>query len=492
MSFSKSVFPTFKGAVFAILMLTTASSFAQNNELPDLGQSALTVLSIEKEKRLGEVLYNEIRAQSGVIHDPLIDEYINSLGNRLVAHSQDVKFPFTFFTINSPDINAFAFYGGHIGTHSGLITSADTESQLASVLAHEIAHVTQRHLARRQQAAAQQASLTLAGIVGSILLAMVGSPEAMMASMMATTAGAQQSMINYTRGNEQEADNIGMNVLATAGFDPYAAGEFFAKLQEQARFRTAMPQFLVTHPLPDSRVTDARLRAHQYEKRFYADSLDFLMVKNRILARFNRDKTHLIETFQERVKKARGNRLFAAQYGLALAFLDNKQLTQAEQILNQLSQQDPDNLYLLDSYSDLYIAKGQPSEFLPQLKNAFKMRPNNSVVTLNYANVLLEAKLVKEAIQVLEYYLLAKPNDFLATQILRSAYKEDQNMAKYHATSAEYFALVSNYTAAIQAADRALTLLPEKNRAEISRLEALKRSYRERARYIMDIKGKKR
>lgn len=481
----------FYSAIFTLGILVNANSFAQSNQLPDLGQSALTVLSIEKEKRLGELLYNELRGQAGVVNDPLVSEYINSLGNRLVAHSQDVKFPFTFFTLNSNEINAFAFYGGHIGVHSGLIAAADTESQLASVLAHEIAHVTQRHLARRQQAAAQQAPLTLAGIVGSILLAMV-SPEAMMASMMATTAGSQQAMINYTRGNEQEADNIGMNVLATAGYDPYAASEFFAKLQDKIRYKTAIPQFLVTHPLPDSRVTDARLRAHQYEKKFYTDSLDFLLVKNRIQTRFSSNHKNLVAIYEDKVKSARGNRLFANKYGLALAYLDNKDLDKAEQILLELDQQAPGNLFLLDTFSDLSIAKGEPEAFIPKLKKAFEMRPNNAVVTLNYASVLLEADKVNEAIQLLEYYLLAKPNEFLATQILRSAYKKSNNMAKYHATSAEYFALVSNYTAAIQAADRALTLLPETNRSEISRLEALKRSYRERSKYILEIKGKRR
>lgn len=477
--------------VFTFGLVFTAQSFATSNELPDLGQSALTVLSIEKEIRLGELIYNELRGQSGIVSDPLINEYINSLGNRLVAHSQDVKFPFTFFSINSTDINAFAFYGGHIGVHSGLITAADSESQLASVLAHEIAHVTQRHLARRQQAAAAQSPLTLAGILGSLLMAMV-SPEAMIASMMATTAGSQQSMINYTRGNEQEADNIGMNVLATAGYDPYAASEFFAKLQDQARFKTALPAFLVTHPLPDSRVTDARLRAHQYEKKFYPDSLEFLMVKHRLMVRFSGNNPDLIAILEDKVKKSRGNRLFASSYGLALAYLDNKQYDKAETLLASLEQQAPGNLYLLDSLSDLHIAKGIPEVYLPTLAEAFKFRPNNSVVTLNYANVLIESKKYAEAIQLLEYYLLAKPNDFLGTQILKTAYKKVNNMAKYHATSAEYFALMSNYTAAIQAADRALTFLPEVNRSEISRLEALKRSYRERSKYIMEIKGKKR
>ena len=131
----KSVVSLVAAAVLSLSISATA------NDLPDLGASALTVLSIEKEKRLGDVLFNEMRGHAGVLKDPLTQEYLNTLGNRLVAHANDVKFPFTFFAIHSNDINAFAFYGGHIGIHTGLIAEADTESQFASVIGHEIAHV---------------------------------------------------------------------------------------------------------------------------------------------------------------------------------------------------------------------------------------------------------------------------------------------------------------------------------------------------------------
>ena len=461
---------------------------ADNNELPNLGASALTVLSIEKERKLGEVIFNELRGRANVLYDPLINEYVNSLGNRLVAHAQDVKFPFTFFAVNSPDLNAFAFYGGYIGVHTGLIATAETESQLASVLGHEIAHVTQRHLARRQEAAAKQQPLTIAGIIGSLLLSVV-NPQAMLATMMATTAGAQQSAINHTRGNEQEADNIGMNILASAGYDPHAAGEFFAKLQQQVRYKAEIPAFLVTHPLPDSRVTDARLRAQQFERRYYADSLDFLMMKARVEARFQVAKEHNVIVFEDKVEKSKGDKKLAAQYGLAISYLDKGQLELAERLLLQLDQALPNNLYLLDTLSDLAIAKKAPALALPKLKKAYQYRPNNSVVTLNYANVLLESDETKKATQLLEYYLLAKPNDFLATQILRQAYKKSENMAKYYATSAEYYALVSNYSSAIKSVDRALSVLTPEDSAEINRLEALKINYRRRLTYIQEMKG---
>ena len=460
----------------------------QANELPDLGASALTVLSIEKEKRLGEIIYNQLQGQTAILHDPLIREYINSLGNRLVAHSQDVKFPFTFFAVNSREINAFAFYGGYIGMHTGLIANAETESQLASVLAHEIAHVTQRHLARRQEAANRQTPLTLAGVIGSILLAAV-NPQMMMATMMATTASSQQSMINFTRTNEREADRIGMYILAQSGYDPYAAAEFFAKLQEQQRYKTKAFPFLITHPLADTRVTDARLRAQQYEKRFFADSLDFLLINARIQARYHLDKENLVELLEEKVEKTKGNKQYAAKYALALAYLDNEKLAESEKLLRELHTLSPDSLYILDALSDLYIAQKRPQALLDELSHAYQLRPNNSVVTLNYANVLLEAKQTNKAIQILEYYLLTKPSDYLATQLLRSAYKKAEDTTRYHITSAELAALRADYANALGSIDRALMSMTESDKAEVARLEALKIRYRTRQKYIRNIKG---
>lgn len=458
------------------------------NELPDLGASALTVLSIEKEKKLGEIIYNQLQGQTAVLHDPLIREYINSLGNRLVAHSQDVKFPFTFFTINNPEINAFAFYGGYIGVHTGLIANAETESQLASVLAHEIAHITQRHLARRKEAATRRSPLTLAGVIGSILLAAV-NPQLMMASMMATTASSQQAMINFTRSNEQEADHIGMNVLATAGFDPYAAAEFFAKLQEKQRYMNKSFPFLITHPLANNRVTDARLRAQQYEKKFFADSLDFLLINARIQGRYHNDSKNLVPLLRDKVKQSKGNRQYAAKYALAIALLDSKQLKEAEKLLDELKTFSPDSLYLLDTYSDLYIAQERPEQYLEELKHAYQLRPNNSVVTLNYANVLMAAKKTEKAIQILEYYLLMKPYDYIAMNLLRSAYKDAENDTRYHITTAELAALRADYVNAISAIERALMSMTEEDRAEVARLEALKIKYRTRQKYIRNIKG---
>jgi beta-barrel assembly-enhancing protease len=461
---------------------------ANDNQLPDLGASALSTLTIEKEQRLGAIIFEQVRGQASVVQDPLIDEYLNSLGNRLVANAEDVKFPFTFFAVNSEQINAFAFYGGHIGLHTGLISTADTESQLASVFAHEIAHITQRHSARSKEAANNRGPMTLASIVGSLLLAAI-NPQAMVAAMMASTAGSAQASINFTRGNEQEADNIGMNILAESGFDPHAAGEFFEKLQAERRYKTQIPAFLVTHPMPDSRVTDARLRAMQYERKFFPDSLDFLLIKARINARYSHSKRFSFEDLKNRVEKASGNRKFSLQYELLLRLVDGEKLSEATILWRELNETAPANLFLLDTYTDLSIASQQASEALAALKQAYQLKPNNSVVTLNYANAAMAAGQPDKAISLLEYFLLVKPNNIIALQLLSSAYKQEGNMAKYYNTRARTLALMARYSEAIGLIDRAMALLGNDDNTEISRMQALKVQYRNRQNYIKDIKG---
>ena len=484
------------GALCASACVSSAYSMANDNELPNLGSSALTVLSIEKEKRLGDIIYEQFQGSANVMHDPLIKEYINDLGNRLITHTDDVKFPFTFFVVNEPTINAFAFYGGHIGIQTGLIYHADTESQLASVLSHEIAHVTQRHIARRKEAASNAAPLTFAGLIGAILLAAV-SPHAVMAGMMATQAGSQQMMINYTRGNEQEADRIGMQILAQAGYDPNASAQFFSKLQEQSRYRTSLPPFLQTHPIPDSRITDARLRALQYERKFYSDNLDFLLIKARINARFvdlnnsredGETKRDVFTALDEKISKSSNTKKFALQYEKLLRLVDSERYSEAESLWIELNEIAPQNLFLLDTYTDLKVAKKDFEPAITELKQAYEIKPNNSIVTLNLANTYIAAKQTSKAIELLEYYLLVKPKDFLGTQLLTEAYKQAKNMAKYNSTKAELYALMARYGEAITFTDNAMSFLGKNDNTEISRLQAMKRQYRKRLDYVQDLR----
>ena len=217
-------------------------------------------LTPEKEKQIGDVMMRQTRASLPMVNDPLLDEYLNNLGHGLVAKAEGVRFPFHFYWVNDRNINAFATLGGHIVSNTGTLAVADSESEFASVMSHEIVHVTQRHIARSVEARSQSAPLTLASLLGSIILATV-NPEAGMAGLMASQGMAQQSAINFTRSNEQEADRIGIQLLANAGFDPYAMPEFFNKLNEKTRFGNKQLAFLYTHPLSQARISDSRVRA---------------------------------------------------------------------------------------------------------------------------------------------------------------------------------------------------------------------------------------
>lgn len=255
------------------------------NKLPDIGISGYSVLSTDKELQIGKAMMRQLRASQPLIQDPVLIEYINHLGNSLVKNAQGVNYAFEFFLINNNELNAFAFFGGHVGIHSGLITTADTESELASVIAHEISHVTQRHLARRLESQSQTQGLTMAAMLSSVLITLV-NPTVGIAALSASMAVTQQASINYTRGNEKEADRVGIALLATSNFDPQGAASFFSKMSTKYRYASKPPAMLLTHPLPESRIADARQRALNYPARPLPPSLGFELTKARLKARY--------------------------------------------------------------------------------------------------------------------------------------------------------------------------------------------------------------
>lgn len=273
--------------IAAMTIGQVAPAFADSADtLPDMGTSAGSTLSIGQEMQMGDYYVRQLRGSAPLINDPLLTQYINSLGMRLVSHANSVKTPFHFFLINNDEINAFAFFGGNVVLHSALFRYSDNESQLASVMAHEISHVTQRHLARAMEDQQRSAPLTWVGALGSILLAMA-SPQAGMAALTGTLAGTRQGMISFTQQNEQEADRIGIQVLQRSGFDPQAMPTFLEKLLDQARYSSRPPEILLTHPLPESRLADARNRANQMRPTVVQSSEDFYLAKARTLGMYN-------------------------------------------------------------------------------------------------------------------------------------------------------------------------------------------------------------
>ncbi len=437
----------FTGYLFAACA-ASAQIINNKNTLPDIGVVGADTLSIEEELTIGKAIFAQLRGQGGVLYDPVVQEYIQSLGNKLVIQADNTKYPFTFFVINNPTINAMAFFGGHVGTHTGLIYTAQNEAELASVLAHEIAHVTQRHIVRRMQAAERNSPLQIASMIGGAILLMA-SPEAGIAAITAGNAGAIQSNINYTRSYEKEADRIGIRILADSGFDPFAASAFFGRMLESKRWSSQAPAFLQTHPLSQDRVAEARNRAENLPKLSNPDSPMFAYVKARIQARYMYTASHNITYYLEQLNRSTAIDDTHLQYGLAIAYMRNKQADKALPILKELLSDDRENLAFIDALADVYIELDQYSNALSMLAPLASTQAHNEIITLNYANVLIKAGQTTDAIELLKDYLMVVPESVLGHQLISDAYAASKQPMLMHQANAELYQLLSVYGKAI-------------------------------------------
>ena len=266
-----------KFAIFALILTCTllagARVHAVDTQLPSMGSSAGAIASPEEQRQYGFYVLHELRNQSQVLDDALLNDYINTLGYRLVSDSPRPDQPFTFFVVRDPSINAFALPGGFVGVNAGLITTTSNESELAAVLAHEISHVTQQHLVRAVEAEQKYAPLMILAMVGAIAASAHQSPYSTSNSGIGAIAAAEglaaQMQINFTRADESEADRVGIQTLAKANFDPDAMAEFFSRMQRALRpgfDETDVPALLMDHPVTTARISEAKARAETVKK----------------------------------------------------------------------------------------------------------------------------------------------------------------------------------------------------------------------------------
>ncbi|CAH0204278.1 MULTISPECIES: tetratricopeptide repeat protein [Erwinia] len=429
-----------------------------SDNLPDIGTTAGGTLSINQELAMGDFYVRQLRASAPIINDPLLNQYINGLGQRLVSHAWSVKTPFHFFLIRNDEINAFAFFGGNVVLHSALFRYADNESQLASVMAHEISHVTQRHLARAMEDQQRNAPLTWVGALGSILLAMA-SPQAGMAALTGTLAGTQQGMISFTQQNEQEADRIGIQVLQRSGFDPEAMPNFLQKLADESRFASKPPEILLTHPLPDSRLADARNRANQMKPVVVQSSQDFYMAKVRALGMFSTGQNQLNDDLLTPLSHGNSREQAAAHYGKAVLLLGENKFAEARNIITPLLAKQPDNVWYLDIMTDIDIGLKQPQQAINRLL-AVKGVNTIPVLQINLANAYVEAKQPANASKVLYRYTWANKDDPNGWDLLAQASAAQGLSDEEQAARAESLALAGQLDQAIRSLSSASAAVP--------------------------------
>jgi predicted Zn-dependent protease len=410
-------------------------------DLPEIGDSAGALISPQQEYQIGQAFFWRIQQSVDLIADPELTSYIQSLGHRLVASSDAPHLPFTFFMVPDSSVNAFAAPGGFIGMNSGLILTSQTEDEVASVLAHEIAHITQRHLLRSFEKSKQLDLATKVGLIAAVLLG-AADPAAGSAALMAVQAGGVQAQLNFTRAHESEADNLGMLTLVRSGFDAQAMPAFFERLQKASRFYSGnkVPEFLRTHPVTTSRIANARGRSVRYPlQRQLGDSLQFYLMREKLRVMAASNLTELTQYYEGAVKTGKGLNDVATQYGYSLALSAGGNYTSARKVLQTLIDQDGDRLSYQLALADIEIAVGRLSAALQIYQFNQKLYPDDQALTMNQVAALLLANLPKQATQLLLRQLgLGSPSAQLY-KLLAQAKGKMGEKSQSHGWLAEYY-----------------------------------------------------
>jgi len=360
------------------------------SDLPDMGSPASTILSQSDEFRLGAMIARELRDQNALVEDPEVSEYMNGVGQRLAAQSAEGGRHFQYFVIKDPGINAFAVPGGFVFVNEGLVLVTSSESELASVMAHETAHVTQHHIARMIRAQSQQNITSAAAMIAAIVLGAIGGGQAVEGGIAAAQGMAVQSQINTIRDNEMEADRVGIGFLAGAGFDPNAMGGFFETMsRHEGLAPTYIPAMLIDHPVTTDRIAEARARAAQFPPRTGRDSLTYELIRERVRVLTATGDVDLAAQYKQKI--ANGADTLGNRYGEALALMNGNHADEAVKILTPLLQQHEDLTVLHAALGQAQAKAGHLSTALATFQRAEQLFPRNVPVTVRYAETLMAA-----------------------------------------------------------------------------------------------------
>lgn len=435
----------FKTLLVALLVSTVVWA----DDLPDLGDSSQSALSPAQERKLGEGIMAQIRSNPAYLDDPEVADYLNTTGYRLVANSPDPAGPFEFFAIADNSINAFALPGGYVGVHAGLLLAAQSESELASVLSHEIAHVTQRHIARLI-AAQQRVGLASMAALAVAILAARSNSQVSAAAIAAAQAGAIQSQLNFTREHEREADRIGLQIMDKAAFDVHATPVFFERLQKATRvYENGAPSYLRTHPLTFERIADVESRIQGIAFRQIPDSLEFQLVRARLSAQDGNAREE-VANLDKMLETRKFTTEAAARYGLVVALLrvgDHVRARREMSLLQGLKVKSP----MIDALSaQTLIAAGDLEKGLASYRSAINANPDRKALIYGYADALLSANKATEAVQFLDMRLAGRTGDARLYEFQARAYAALGKKMLQHRAVAEVYALRGNFVAAIE------------------------------------------
>ena len=431
-----------------------AVPLSPGQKLPDLGDSSQSIMSPIQERKLGEAIVRQIRGGGGYLEDAEVNDYLNELGNRLVTSTRDARQDFLFFAVPDPQINAFALPGGFIGVHTGLILLAQSESELASVLAHEISHVTQHHMTRGLANQENVMLTTLAGLALAILASKAGgsnnSGQATSAAIAGTQALAMQQQINFTRENEYEADRVGFSRLVAAGFDPNAMATFFDRLQRASRFvEGATPTYLRDHPVTYERVAEAKSRAQNLPYKQVPDSLDFHLVRA-LLQSYQGEAREQVANFDRTIAQKKYNNEVAEHYGLVASLLRAKDIPRAKVELATLERIAPPHPMVEAMAGNVLMAAGEYPAAVSRFESALTRYPNKMQLVHDYPEALIKAGRPADASAFAERELVRFPAEGPLHEIAARAYAAQDKRLKQHEHQGEFYAWIGNLPLAVE------------------------------------------
>lgn len=435
-----------------ILLLICFSRNAISGGLPDLGDISQTVITPIQERQIGQQSYMQIRASRQFLDDAEINDYLNQLGSRLAENSTESSLGFEFFALNDYNINAFAMPGGFIGVNSGLLLIVQSESELAAVLSHEVAHVTQHHTA--QMLAGQRIdSLSSMAAIAIAILAARNNPQASQAVMAGAQAGAIQRQLNFTREHEQEADRIGLEILQKSNFNIHAMPEFLDRLQKATRILDGnTPGYLRTHPITSERVADIDNRVQKQPYRLIPDSMNFYLVKAKLIA-MQKTTPDAIAYFSDALGAQKHGNQIAQRYGLVDALLRHNEAGRAAEeldIMRKQAMKDPMHNPMIETLAGRVKRAVKDTDTLEFYRTAAQNFPQHRALIYDYVDLLLNSNQAETAIKLLAEQLVRHPSDTTLYNLQARSYALLGKGFEQHQAQAYSYAWQGNLHAAIE------------------------------------------
>ncbi len=431
------------------IVLYSWSLLCRAEGLPDLGDVSQEAMTPQQERKIGEQSMFEIRSDKDYLDDAEVNDYLNQLGYQLVSNSNEPGQEFEFFALDDNSINAFALPGGFIGVNTGLMLITQSESELASVLGHEIAHVTQHHLARMVAGQKVDSIAAIAALAVAILAAR-SNPQASQAAIVGMQASSIQRQLNFTRIHEQEADRIGLTTLQKAGFDPHAMPIFFERLQKSTRLLdNNMPSYLRTHPITSDRIADIANRVQQTSYHLVADSLNFQLVRAKLRA-MQKNSQEAVNFFKNAIGEQKHGNQTAQRYGLALALLRAGQVARATQEFAPLQTLASQNPMIATLAGQIRRADKSNTSITAFYRSATQNFPQHRALAYDYIELLLEANRLEDALKLLTEQIIAHPNDLRLHELQARNYAALGKRQEEHHALAYTYILRGNLLSAIE------------------------------------------